>query len=69
MASAAASASSASSMVPGDPGTVGTPASLASRRAVALSPILRIWSPVGPMNVRLDARQMSANSAFSARNP
>ena len=41
----------------------------ASRRAVALSPIWRIWSPVGPMKVMLDARQMSANSAFSARKP
>ena len=41
----------------------------ASRRAVALSPIWRIWSPVGPMNVMLEARQVSANSAFSARKP
>src|SRR6476661_7044150 len=67
--SANASASSGSSMVPGEPGTVGTPASAASRRAVALSPIWRIWSPLGPMNVMLDALQVSANSAFSARNP
>ena len=64
-----AGASSGSSIVPGEPGTVGTPASAASRRAVALSPICRIWSPVGPMNVMLDALQMSANSAFSARKP
>ena len=33
---------------PRNPGTVGTPASLASRRAEALSPICRICSPVGP---------------------
>jgi len=39
------------------------------RRAVALSPITRIWSAVGPMNVIFDAAQMSANSAFSARKP
>ena len=64
-----ASASSGSSIVPGEPGTVGTPASCASRRAVALSPIWRIWSPVGPMKVMLQARQVSANSAFSARKP
>ena len=67
--SANASASSGSSIVPGEPGTVGTPASAARRRAVALSPICRIWSPVGPMNVMFDALQMSANSAFSARKP
>ena len=64
-----ATASSTSSMVPGDPGTVGTPASWASRRAVALSPIWRICSPVGPMKVMFDALQVSANSAFSARKP
>ena len=67
--SATCSASSGSSMVPSDPGTVGTPASFASRRAVALSPIWRIWSGVGPMNVMFDAPQVSANSAFSARKP
>ncbi len=69
ISSAKASASSGSSIVPGEPGTVGTPASCASRRAVALSPIWRICSPVGPMKVMLDARQVSANSAFSARKP
>ncbi len=67
--SAKACASSGSSIVPGEPGTVGTPASEASRRAVALSPIWRIWSPVGPMKTMFDALQMSANSAFSARKP
>jgi hypothetical protein len=51
------------------PGTVGTPASFASRRAVALSPICRICSAVGPMKVMLDAAHVCANSAFSARNP
>jgi hypothetical protein len=29
----------------------------------------RICSAVGPMNAILDAAQMSANSAFSARKP
>ncbi len=50
-------------------GTVGTPASLARRLAEALSPIWRICSAVGPMKVMLEPRQVSANSAFSARKP
>jgi len=60
---------SASSTGPGEPGTVGTLSFCASLRPAALSPIWRIWSPVGPMNVMFDALTMSANSAFSARNP
>ena len=38
-------------------------------RAVALSPIARICSGVGPMKTMSDAVQISLNSAFSARNP
>ena len=52
-----------------DPGTVGTPTSIMVRRAVALSPIARIWSGVGPMKVIPARSQISLNSAFSARNP
>ena len=63
------SASSTSSTGPGVPGTTGTPVSAMVRRAVALSPISRICSGVGPMKVIFDAAQISANSAFSARNP
>ena len=37
--------------------------------AMALSPILRIISGVGPMNVNPDAAQTSAKWAFSDRNP
>ncbi len=48
---------------------IGTPTSCIARRAEALSPMTRICSAVGPMNVMLDAAQVSANSAFSARNP
>ena len=67
--SAILSPASLSSTGPGEPGTVGTLSFCASLRAAALSPIWRIWSPVGPTNVMLDALTMSANSAFSARKP
>ncbi len=66
---AAASASSTSATGPGVPGTMGSPAACARRRASALSPMLRICSGVGPMKVMFDALTISANSAFSARNP
>jgi hypothetical protein len=48
---------------------IGTPTSDIARRAAALSPITRICSAVGPMNVMLEAAHVSANSAFSARKP
>ena len=51
------------------PGTTGTPACLAMTRAWALSPISRMASGEGPMNVRPQARQMSAKDGFSARKP
>ena len=38
-------------------------------RAVALSPIDRIWCGVGPMKVTSKRVQISLNSAFSARKP
>ena len=62
-------ASSASVRIPSEPGTVGTPTSIMVRRAVALSPMARIWSGVGPMNTRSEREQISLNSAFSARKP
>jgi hypothetical protein len=62
-------ASSTSSTGPGVPGMIGTPTAVIAFLAAALSPMTRIWSAVGPMNVMLDASQVSANSAFSARNP
>ena len=55
--------------VPVVPGTMGTPTSFMVRRAAALSPIRRICCGVGPMKFKFDATQISANSAFSARNP
>ncbi len=62
-------ASSESSTGPGVPGTMGTPTAAIAFRADALSPITRICSAVGPMNAMFDAAHVSANSAFSARNP
>ena len=69
-------------IVPGTPGPVedvdealtfakqiGTPTAAIALRAAALSPMTRIWSAVGPMNAMLLAVTVSANSAFSARNP
>jgi len=66
---AAAIASAGSVTTPSVPGTVGTPTRIIVSRAVALSPIERICSGVGPMKVIPDRVQISLNSAFSARNP
>ena len=49
------SASSGSSTGPGVPGMIGTPTSVIARRAAALSPMTRICSAVGPMNVTFEA--------------
>jgi hypothetical protein len=69
-AASATSTASASSLSGSSlPGTTGTPACLAITRACALSPIKRIASGEGPMNVRPQARQMSAKAGFSARKP
>ncbi len=69
ISSATRRASSMSSTIPSEPGTVGTPTSIIVRRAVALSPMARICSGVGPMNVIPERAQISLNSAFSARKP
>ena len=46
-----------------------SPTAIIAFRAAALSPITRICAAVGPMNAMLLAAHVSANSAFSARNP
>jgi hypothetical protein len=66
MANAVACSSVSASMVPG---TIGTPAFCIVRRAVTLSPIERITSPVGPMKRMPAALHASAKSPFSARKP
>jgi hypothetical protein len=51
---------SSSSTTPGDPGITGTPAFIIAFFARLLSPIRRIaWGP-GPMNLMLQASQISA---------
>ena len=47
----------------------GTPASIIVSLAVILSPMRRIMSLVGPMNLMPLSSQILANPAFSARNP
>ncbi len=69
MSSASAWASSTPFNGPSLPGTTGAPACFAMTRAWALSPISRIASGEGPMNVMPQARQTSANVGFSARSP
>ena len=69
MSSASACASSTPSSGPWLPGTTGAPAALAMPRACALSPMSRIASGDGPMNVMPQARHTSANVEFSERSP
>ncbi len=66
---ASAPASSTLSSTPGLPGTSGSPACFMVWRATALSPILRIMSGVGPMNVKPLEAHTSAKCAFSDRKP
>jgi hypothetical protein len=54
---------------PSEPGTHGTPALIIVCLAVTLSPIRRIVSGRGPMNVKPDCSTRSAKSAFSDRKP
>ena len=51
------------------PARSGTPARAAISRAVALSPIARIVSGVGPTKISPAASTFSAKSAFSERKP
>ncbi len=66
---AISTASSGSVTIPFEPGTVGTSWSIMVLRAVALSPMARICSGVGPMKAMPERPQISLNSAFSARKP
>ena len=54
---------------PSEPGTQGTPAAFMVRMADTLSPIRRIVSARGPMNVKPLFSTRSAKSAFSDRKP
>ena len=60
MRAAALSADSTPSIRPSDPGTVRTPARAAISRAIALSPIARIVSGVGPTKISPAASTFSA---------
>lgn len=65
-ANALASSSEASAP---EPGTTGTSLSCATRRALALSPIARMFSGRGPIKVMPCSSHFCANSAFSLRKP
>ncbi len=67
--SAWASASSASFRKPRAPGRSGRPAFSAASRAATLFPMSRIISGRGPMNFSPMFWTISANPAFSERNP
>ena len=54
---------------PSEPGTQGTPAFFIDRIADTLSPIRRMVSARGPMNVKPLFSTRSAKSAFSDRKP
>ena len=60
---------SSSSTLPFDPGTTGTPALIIAFLARLLSPIRRIACGPGPMNLMLQASQISARYADSDRKP
>ena len=62
-------ASSTSLSIPSLPGTIGRPAVFMVRLASALSPMRRIISGLGPMNVNPHDSQTSTKCAFSDRNP
>ncbi len=50
-------------------GITGTPALIATRRALALSPSIRMVSAFGPMKVIPASPQASTKSGFSDRSP
>ena len=60
MSRAMRTACSSSSTTPGEPGTTGTPALIIAFLARLLSPISRIACGPGPMNLMLQASQISA---------
>jgi hypothetical protein len=56
-------------MTPSEPGRMGTLAFFMAWRAFSFSPIRRVTSGGGPMNLMLEARQTSAKLAFSLSRP
>ena len=69
MSFASETASSMSATSPSLPGTIGRPAALMVRLASDLSPMRRIISGVGPMNVKPQDVATSTKCAFSDRKP
>ncbi len=63
------SASSAEAMMPSEPGRIGTPSFFMVARAFSFSPISRVTSGGGPMNLISEAWQTSAKLAFSLSSP
>ncbi len=55
--------------MPSDPGRIGTLAFFIAWRAFSFSPISRVTSGGGPMNLIFDARHTSAKFAFSLSSP
>ena len=55
--------------MPSDPGRMGTFAFFIAWRAFSFSPISRVTSGGGPMNLMFEARQTSAKFAFSLSSP
>ena len=64
-----ANASSSVCRTPSEPGRMGTFAFFIAWRAFSFSPISRMASGVGPMNLMFEARQTSAKFAFSLSSP
>ena len=69
MVRAHSAASSAESMMPSEPGRMGTPTFFMVARAFSFSPIMRVTSGGGPMNLMPHAWQTSAKLAFSLSRP
>ena len=63
------SASSAEAMIPSEPGRIGTPCFFMVARAFSFSPIRRVTSGGGPMNLMPQACATSAKLAFSLSRP
>ena len=63
------SASPSLATIPSEPGRIGTPALFMAARAFSFSPISRVTSGRGPMNLIALISQTSAKLAFSASNP
>ena len=56
-------------MIPSEPGRMGTPCFFMVARAFSFSPIRRVTSGGGPMNLIPQSRQTSAKLAFSLSSP